>query len=208
MSASPTNNQRLVFGTLVFTLAALCLLINLLGIARLAYDVVVLGDVSGVVVKVVILAIVYIFGLGLGAVSYRRFENAAFPQFATVYAWAYLALTCLTYLGATFRVSLHDYSLLLYGAFLFIILLELGAVIALRLFIPGKAIGVFAIPMIAIVLFHLGLVVYQYIFASTPVTAYLLGDLVFLLAMTVVSSALLGENAFRSLVERVIERVG
>ena len=208
MSASPTNNQRLIFGTLVFTLAALCLLINLLGVARLAYDVVVLGDVSGLVVKVVILAIVYLFGLGLGTVSYRRFGNAAFPQFATVYAWAYLALTCLTYLGATFRVSLHDYSLLLYGAFLFIILLELAAVIALRLFIPGKVIGVFAIPMIAIVLFHLGLVVYQYIFASMPVTAYLVGDLVFLLAMTVVSSALLGENAFRSLVERVIERVG
>lgn len=208
MSASPTNNQRLVFGTLVFTLSALCLLINLLGMARLAYDVVVLGVVTGLLVKVVILGLVYVFGLGLGTVSYRRFENTAFPQFATVYAWVYLALVCLTYLGATFRVSLHDYSVLLYGAFLFIILLELAAVIALRLFIPGKAIGIFAIPMIAIVLFHLGLVVYQYIFNDMPVTAYLAGDLFFLLAMTAVSSALLGENAFRSLMERVIDRVG
>jgi hypothetical protein len=208
MSASPTNNQRLIFGTLVFTLAALCLVINLVGMARLAYDVVVLGAPTGFFVKTFILGLVYVFGLGLGTASHRRFENAAFPQFATVYAWAYLMLTCLTYLGATFRVSLHDYSLLLFGAFLLIILLELAAVLALRLFIPGKAIGIFAIPMLAIVLFHLGLVVYQYVFAAQPVTAYLAGDLVFLLAMTGVSSALLGENAFRSLMEKVIERVG
>ena len=208
MSASPTNNQRLIFGTLVFTLAALCLVINLVGMARLAYDVVVLGAPTGFFVKVFILGLVYVFGLGLGTASHRRFENAAFPQFATVYAWAYLMLTCLTYLGATFRVSLHNYSLLLFGAFLLIILLELAAVLSLRLFIPGKAIGIFAIPMLAIVLFHLGLVVYQYVFAAQPFTAYLAGDLVFLLAMTGVSSALLGENAFRSLMEKVIERVG
>ena len=208
MSASPTNNQRLIFGTLVFTLAALCLVINLVGMARLAYDIVVLGAPADFFVKVFILGLVYVFGLGLGTASHRRFENAAFPQFATVYAWAYLMLTCLTYLGATFRVSLHDYSLLLFGAFLLIILLELAAVLALRLFIPGRAIGIFAIPMLAIVLFHLGLVVYQYVFAATPVTAYLAGDLVFLLAMTGVSSALLGENAFRALMEKVIERVG
>jgi hypothetical protein len=208
MSASPTNNQRLVFGSLVFTLSALCLLINLVGMARLAYDVVILGAPTDLLVKAVILALVYAFGLGLGTISHRRFDSLAFTQFATVYAWVYLALTCLTYLGVTFRISLHDYSVLLYGAFFLLILLELAAVLALRLFIPGKAIGIFAIPMIAIVLFHLGLVVYQYIFAGAPVTAYLLGDLVFLLAMTGVSSALLGESAFRSLMERVIERVG
>ncbi len=208
MSASPPNPQRLIFGTLVFTLAALCLLINLAGMARLAYDVVVLGVLADLPAKIIILALVYVFGLGLGTVSHRRFENAAFPQFATVFAWAYLSLTCLTYLVATFRISLHDYSLLLYGAFILIIVLELAAVLALRLFIPGKAIGVFAIPMLAIVLFHLGLVVYQYIFLSAPVTGYLVGDLIFLLTMTGVSSALLGENAFRSLMEKVIERVG
>jgi hypothetical protein len=208
MSASPPSNQRLIFGSLVFTLAALCLLINLVGMARLAYDVVVLGAPTDLWAKLFILGLVYFFGLGLGTLSHRRFENAAFPQFATVFAWVYLALTCLTYLGATFRVSLHDYSVLLYGAFLLIIMLELAAVLALRLFIPGRVIGVFAIPMLAIVLFHLGLVVYQYIFVSAPVTAYLLGDLVFLLTMTVVSSALLGQSAFRSLMERVIERVG
>ncbi len=208
MSPSPPTNQRLIFGTLVFTLAALCLLINLLGMARLAYDVVVLGAPTNYLAKVVILGLVYLFGLGLGTLSYRRFQNDAFPRFATVYAWGYLAITCLTYLGATFRVSLHDYSLLLYGAFILTIVLQLAAVLALRLFIPGKAIGVFAIPMIAIVLFHLGLVVYQYIFASMPVTAYLWGDLLFLVTMTAVSSARRGENAVRSLRERVIERVG
>jgi hypothetical protein len=208
MSASPPDNQRLVFGSLVFTLGALFLLVNLAGMARLAYDVVVLGTPTGLAAKLLVLAAVFLLGMALGAASHRRFQNSAFPRFAPLFAWVYLTLLSLTYLGTTFRVSLHDYSLLLFGAFVLILLAEAGSILLLRLYVSDPAIGVFAIPMLAVVLFHFGLLVYVYVFEGVPVTLYLAGDLAFLLLMATVSVSLLGENGLRSLVERLIERVG
>lgn len=209
MTASPpSSSQRQIFASLIFSLGALFLLVNLVGVARLAYDVVVRGAPGNLLVKVLILVVVLVVGLALGAASHRRFGSDAFLLFTRVFAWVYLALASLTYLGITLRLSLHDYSIVLYGAFLFLILVELGTVVALRLFVPGRAIGLFAIPLLMIVLFHLAVIVYEYIFASQPISGYLAGDLLFLLAMTILSTALLGENAFRSLIERVIERVG
>lgn len=195
-------------GTLVFALGALCLLINLVGVARLAYDVVVLGALDNLLVKGLILSIVFWFGLGLGTVSTRRFANPGFPQFARIFAWSYLALVSLTYLGITLRIATHNYSLLQYGALMVVLILELISVLGLRLVVSDRTIGIFGIPILAIVLFHLGLVVYLYVFATAPLSLHLLGDLALLVFMAVVGSAMLGENAFRSVIERLIDRVG
>jgi len=73
---------------------------------------------------------------------------------------------------------------------------------------PARAVAIFAFPLLATVLFHLALVVYQVVFRSEPFSLYLVGDLALLLAMALVGTALLGENALRAFVERVIERIG
>jgi hypothetical protein len=208
MSTSPPANQRLIFGSLVFSLAAICLLVNLAGVARLAYDVVAVGALDNLFVKALILGLVFWFGLGLGIVSLRRFQSPAFPQFARIYTWTYLALASLTYLGITLRTSSHDYSLLLYGAFIALLLYELIGVLGLHLVMPDRSTGFFAIPILAIVLFHLVVIVYLYVFASAPLSLYLAGDLFLLLMMSAIGSALLGENAFRSIVERLIDKIG
>lgn len=207
MTTREQDNSRLIFGSLVFVLGALFLLINLAGVARLAYDVVVLGAPTNLLVKVLILTIVFAFGLALGMASVRRFGNAGFLLFGRVYTWTFLGLTCLTYLGIALRISTHDYSVLLYGAFLLIIIMEVAIMFALRLVVADKHIGIFSIPVLAIVLFHLLLIVYKYVFASIPLSAYLLGDLFFLLLMASVGTSMMGESAFRSVIERVIERV-
>jgi hypothetical protein len=208
MTASPSSNSRLIFGSLVFALAAVCLLINLLGVARLAYDVVVNGLLAGVLAKAIILTLVFVFGLGLGMASQRRFATPAFSQFARVYAWAYLTLVCATYLIITFQVSDHNYSVAQYGGYLAMLALELLTVLGLLLIVPGRVVGMFAIPLMAIVIFHLGLIVYLYIFLSAPLSPYLLGDILLLVLMASISSALLGESAFRAVIERFIEKVG
>jgi hypothetical protein len=200
--------QRQVFGSLVFALAALCLLINLVGLGRLAYDVVVAGAAANLVVKVIILAVVFIIGLGLGVLSLRRFQSPAFPLFARVYTWAFLAFTWVTYLGITLQVNAQQYSLLQYLSYLLLLGTQIAMVIGLGLMVPGRTIAIFAIPVLAVVLFHLLLVVYKYVFASLPASAYLAGDLVLLLSMTVVGTAMLGETAFRAVLDRVIEKAG
>ena len=200
--------QRLISGTIIFGLGALCLLIVLAGLARVAYDVIVVGQLAGQLVKVFILALVYAFGLGLGSVTRARFDDPLFPPFARICAWAYLALTWLSYLGITLVADAHQYSVLQYLGFLFVLAVELVALLGLRLVASGQPRTAFAIPLLLVVLFQLVLIVYRYVFASAPVSAYLAGDLLLMLAMGLASTALLGEDAFRALIERFIAKVG
>jgi hypothetical protein len=205
---SPPNQTRGLFGSIIFALGALCLVLHLAGVARLAYDVVLVGAVSGLLVKVVILGLAFVFGLGLGTLSQRRFESPAFPLFARVYGWVYLALAWLSYLGITFVVNRQQYSVLQYGSFWALLVVELGAVVALRLVAPGRVMSLAAVPMLGVVLFHLLLLVYRYVFASAPVTWYLAGDLLLIIGMGLIATTMLGENAFRAVLDRVIEKTG
>ena len=208
MTNPPSADQRQMFGSLIFGLGAICLLVNLVGLGRIAYDVVIAGAASNLLVKVLILDLVFAFGLGLGSLSRGRFGSQVFGPFARVYTWVYLAFTWVTYLLITLRVNSQQYSVLQYLTLLFLLGVELLAIVALRLVVTDRTIGYFAIPMLAIVLFHLVLIVYRYIFASEPMSAYLVGDVVLMLIMSIVSTSMLGENAYRALIERFIERVG
>ena len=208
MTNQPSADQRQMFGSLIFGLGAVCLLINLVGLGRIAYDVVIAGAATNLLVKVLILDLVFAFGLGLGTLSRSRFGSPAFGPFARVYTWVYLAFTWVTYLLITLRVNSQEYSVLQYLTLIFMLGVELLAIAALRLVVTDRTIGYFAVPMLAIVLFHLALIVYRYIFVSAPLSAYLVGDVFLMLMMAIVSTSMLGQNAFRALIERFIERVG
>ena len=206
--SSPPADQRMVLGSVVFALGALCLVLVWFGLGRVAYDVVVTGVLSNLVVKFLVLAVVYVFGVGLGTLSRTRFENPIFPRLARVYAWAFLALLWLTYLGIILRLDGQQYSLLEYFSFLVVLAVQLLALGGLRMVTSDRPMPYFALSLLLIVLFHLVLVVYRYVFASAPMSVYLAGDLVLLFSMAVASSAMLGEDAFKSFIERFIEKVG
>src|SRR5262249_1991319 len=123
-------------------------------------------------------------------------------------AWLYLALIWLTYLGIILRLDSLEYSLLEYLAFLLLLAIELAALAGLRLITPNRLNPVFALSLLIIVLFQLVLIVSRSVFASAPLSLFLGGDLLLLIAMAVVSSALLGEDAFRAFIERFIQKVG
>jgi len=205
---SPPADQRTLLGTFVFALGAVCLIIVWFGLGRIAYDVVVSGVLSNLPVKFLVLAVVYAFGVGLGSVSRTRFDNPIFPRLARIFAWIFLLLLWLSYLGVILRVDSREYSLLEYLSFLALLLLQLLALAGLRLVTSDKATPFFALSLLVIVLFQLLLIVYRYVFASAPMSIYLAGDLVLLLGMATFSSAMLGEDAFKAFIERFIEKVG
>jgi hypothetical protein len=206
--SDPPADQRMVLGSVVFGLGALCLVLVWFGLGRVAYDVVITGVLSNLVVKFLVLAVVYVFGVGLGTVSRTRFENPIFPRLARAYAWAFVALLWLTYLGIILRLDSQQYSVLEYLSFLVVLAAELLALGGLRMVTSDRPMPYFALSLLLIVLFHLILVVYRYVFASAPMSIYLAGDLVLLFSMAVASSAMLGEDAFKSFIERFIEKVG
>jgi hypothetical protein len=73
---------------------------------------------------------------------------------------------------------------------------------------PDRPTPLFAVPMLLFVLFHLLLIVYRYVFASASMSIFVAGDLALLFSMASVSSARLGEDTLRAIVERFIEKVG
>ena len=206
--SNPPADQRMVLGSVVFALGALCLVLVWFGLGRVAYDVVITGVLSNLLVKFLVLTVVYIFGVGLGTVSRTRFDNPIFPRLARVYAWAFLALLWLTYLGIILRLDGQQYSVLEYISFLVVLAAELLALGGLRLVTSDRPMSFFALSLLVIVLFHLLLIVYRYVFASASMSIYLAGDLVLLFAMAVASSTMLGEDAFKAFIERFIEKVG
>ena len=208
MSRNSPADQRLVLGGLVFGLGAVCLISVWVGLARVAYDVLVTGVLAGLLVKFLVLAVVYLFGVGLSTTSRTRFDQPLFARLAWVYAWAYLGLLWLCYLGVILRVDSQEYSILEYLSFLALLAAELLALSGLRLVTSDRPSPFFALSLLVIVLFQLLLIVYRYVFASAPMSVFLVGDLVLLVSMAAVGSGMLGEDALRAFFERFIEKVG
>jgi hypothetical protein len=208
MTQGTPADQRTIFGSLVFALSAVCLVVVWVGLGRVAYDVLISGVLSNLLVKFVVLAVVYAFGVGLGSVSRTRFDNPVFPRLARAYAWTYLVLVWVSYIGVIWRVDSRAYSVLEYLSFLALLAVELAALGGLRMVTSDRQGPFFALSLLVIVLFQLLLIVYRYVFASAPMSVFLIGDLVLLISMASVSSAMLGEDAFRSFIERFIEKVG
>ena len=197
-----------MLGAVVFVLGGLCLLLVWVGLGSIAYDVVFLGQLGGLLVKFVVLGVVYVFGVGLASLSRARFDQPLFLLLARGAAWVYLALVWITYLGIILVMDGLHYSVLEYLTFLVLLAIELLALGGLRLITSERPSPLFALSLLVIVLFQLLLIVYRYVFTSAPLSAFLAGDLVLLLSMAIVSSAMLGEDAFKAFIERFIKSVG
>src|SRR5713101_7779409 len=143
--SDPPADQRMVLGGVVFGLGALCLVLVWFGLGRVAYDVVITVVLSNLVVKFLVLAVVYVFGVGLGTVSRTRFENPIFPRLARAYAWAFVALLWLTYQGIILRLDSQQYSLLEYLSFLVMLAAELLALGGLRMVTSDRPMPYFAL---------------------------------------------------------------
>ena len=87
-----------------FVLSGIGLLADVLGIGKLAYDVVVLGNLADIGFKLIVLVIVFLFGIGLGVVAIRGFQNISLPLMGRFYAWVYMTIGCLSYLGIAVTV--------------------------------------------------------------------------------------------------------
>jgi len=206
---APADQSPAVQGIVIFGLCGVCLALVWVGLARVAYDLIFSGVLSNLLTKFLVLAIVYAFGVGLGVTGRSRFDHPLFGSLAQLCAIAFLLLLWLSYLGIVLRLDSREYSVLEYLAFLALLLVELLALGGMRLITSGRRPApYFALSLLVIVLFQVLLIVYRYVFASTPMSVFLVGDLVLLFAMAVASSAMLGEDAFRAFVERFIEKVG
>lgn len=191
-----------------FTLSGIGLLADILGIGKLAFDVVITGNLTDLGFRLLILTVVFFFGIGLGVVAMKGFENTRVVDMAIFFSWVYIAIACLSYLGIALSLKNQDYTILTYFSFVVIIGSQLLAAKGIQIALEDDLdIRQFSIPILTICLIHAILIVYSYIFIATPVTFFLAGDLIFFTGMTLVGSAMLGDIAFISLMRKIYEEV-
>src|SRR3972149_1576313 len=153
----------------VLTLSAIGLLADILGIGKLAYDVIVAGQLVDLAFKLMVLVVVFLFGTGLGVLGIKGFRSIpSLYVIARFYSWVYLAIACLSYLGIAFTLYTRNYTFGTYVAFVSVIQTELLAIYALHVVIPKHDLRHFSIPILAVCSAHVILIVYTYVFAAVP----------------------------------------
>ncbi|MGC9424118.1 hypothetical protein [Vibrio sp.] len=103
-----SENKALRVST--FALTIISLLADILGLGKLAYDVIVQGNVNDLLIKVLILALAFLFGIGLGYLGVRGFRNTTIPSVARLYAWIYLGIACTSYFGVAVVLNRQDFT--------------------------------------------------------------------------------------------------
>lgn len=194
-------HQILKYSTL--GLSAIGLLAHILGVGKLAYDVIVLQEFSDLAFKSIVLVITLLFGIGVGFVNLRGFPNPYLFLFARYYAWVYVAMVCISYLGIAMSLYGRDYSLVLYWAYVAVVLVELFAIYALHVGLNTRDTHLHSIPLLAVCIIHVLMIVYAYVFASVRVSIYLAGDLAFFTGMTLMGSAMLGDFGFAAMLSKI-----
>lgn len=199
--------QRFLNGS-TFGLSGISLLADVLGLGKLAYDVIIIGDLTDLGFKLIVLLLVFLFGIGLGVVAVKGFDNTRVVDLARIYAWIYIAIACFSYLGIALALRSQDYNFSTYVAFVIVIISQLFAVKAMQIALEENLdIRHFSIPILTVCLVHGVLIVYTYVFATTPASIYLAGDIVFFTGMTLIGSAMLGDIAFRVLLAKIYHEV-
>ena len=200
-----TENKALRVST--FALTIISLLADILGLGKLAYDVIVQGNVSDLLIKVLLLALAFLFGVGLGYLGMKGFKNTTIPSVARLYAWIYLGITCASYFGVAVVFSRQDYTFITFLAFVLVVAAELLAIMGLHVVIEELDLRLLSIPLLSVAAFHIILILYRYILTAARVTFHLVGDLFFFIGMTMVSSAMYGDIGFATMLRRILQRI-
>jgi len=131
---------------------------------------------------VVVLGIAYGVGWFTAMLGIRVYGNLVLPILINLITWACLAGICYLYLEILKRLYGQEYKLANFVKYVSVMIAGLAAMVGLHLIIEDHNLRPFAIPLLIINMFHLGLIVYRYVFDNGS-DIYLFGDLFFLFGM-------------------------
>ena len=128
------------------------------------------------------LAIAYGVGWFTAMLGIRVYANLILPILINLITWACLAGICFLYLEILKRLYAQEYEIPNFIKYVVVMLAGLFAMVGLHLIVEDHNLRPFAIPLLIISMFHLGMIVYRYVFANGK-EIYLIGDLFFLFGM-------------------------
>ena len=182
-------SQRGLLSIAMLAVSMGALTITALGFGRLILDVFSEGlknSLDDMGTKVVVLGLAYLVGWLTAMVAIRVYGNLILPMLIHWLAWGCLVGVCALYVLVLQRLYIQGYDLFHYWAYLLIVGAALGAMVGLHLIVEDHDLRPFAVPLLIISVFHLGLIVYRYVFRPAD-PGYLWRDLLFFFAMAAVS---------------------
>lgn len=178
--------------TMLVSLAALT--VSMLGATKLVFDVFndgLANNLEGLLMKVVVLGVAFLFGWGIGLVSIRGFGNLVYPIIIKIYSWACLSAVGILYIKVIQKLYLQTYDMLHFWAYLVMLLGGLFVLICLHLLVEGHDLRPFAIPLLVISVVQLFVIVYRYVFTENPNGWMLIGDFTIFIVMISLSALML-----------------
>jgi len=198
-SPSPTQpqgkdggvSQRGMLSVVMLLVSVSTLGIAMIGGAKMVHDILSPKDIEmHVFAPLVVLAIAYAVGWLTAMVGIRVYGNLILPMLINLFAWVCLAGVCYLYLEILKRLYDQKYELVNFIKYVVVMLAGLAALVGLHLIVEDHNLRPFAIPLLIISMFQLGLIVFKYVFDNGE-TVYLLGDLFFLFGMAAFSIMIL-----------------
>lgn len=160
------------------SLAAISLLADIVALGQLAYNIIVKGETSNIILPLVAIILVFLLGYGLGMLGLRGFAKTSVERVLQFYVWGYLILACLSYFGviSTFR---SPYNFSSYIAYIIIIVIQLAAFWTLRNVCDVKPEVAHALALMTVSVIHALIFLYNIIYVAVPELIYLIGEWVF-----------------------------
>jgi hypothetical protein len=186
----------LSIGTMVVSLAALTVsmfgaTIFVLDVFRDGLDKSLDKDLDGVLVKLVVLGLAFLFGWGVGLVSIRGFKNLVYPLIIQIYTWACVFAIGVLYMKIIQKLYIQEYTAMRFWIYLLMLLGGLFVLICLHLLVEDHDLRPFAIPLLIISVLQLFVIIFRYVFDGSPKGILVFADLTVFVVMTSISALML-----------------
>lgn len=132
--------------------------------------------------KALVIGLAYAIGWVTAMVGIRVYGNLVLPFIIHYLIWGCLIGVCALYLLVLYRMYDQTYNLLRFMAYTIIVASALGGMVGLHLILEDHDLRPMSIPLLVISMFHLGLIVFRYVFTAAN-QMYLVADLVFFFMM-------------------------
>ena len=181
-------SQRGMLSIVMLMVSLVALAYSLVGGIKVVHDVLdaKIGTGTHMLVPVIVIGVAYGVGWITAMVAIRVYGNLILPMLINVFIWICLAGVCYLYIAILTRLYDQEYELMNYVKYVFVMLTWLTAMVGLHLIVEDHNLRPFAIPLLIISMFHLGLIVFRYVFDNGN-AYYLPGDLLFLFGMSAFS---------------------
>lgn len=186
-------------------LSIISLLADILALSHVAYLVIVQKEVDSVAIRLIIVALVFLLGLGLGNIGLKGTEAKLLEQIMIFYTWGYLIVACLSYLGIIIQMR-GDYSTTDYLSFIIILSIQLTAFSVLLFVTKIESMVSYSIAILTLAVLHALVFLYYFIFNNLPSLDKVIAELIIWLGWTLYASYIIYKSTKKFGTKKVFKK--